>query len=239
MSQAPAHPARAKPIGPTLTLIRPDAPALMDSPADRNPPSPLPEAAPAPAETDAAPLLPGVARGDAEAVRQCLARYQGLVWSLARRTLGPGPDAEDLVQDVFIELWKKADRYDPAKGKETTFIAVLARRRIIDRLRRNAARPDGAAAAIDAVSPEALRGDGSGSVSAAGEIADEMARVNAVIDQLKPDQSAALRLAVCDGLTHEQTAQQLGLPLGTVKTHVRRGLQKLRDALRPESGVTA
>ncbi|MEL7087785.1 MAG: sigma factor [Planctomycetota bacterium] len=89
---------------------------------DNASPSDLPATAaalktPPPPDPDQAPLLPRVAQGEAEAVRRCLQRYQGLVWSLARRTLGSGPDAEDLVQDVFIELWKKADRYDPARGK--------------------------------------------------------------------------------------------------------------------------
>ena len=186
-----------------------------------------------------APLLPRVARGEREAVRACLDRYRGLVWSLARQVLGAGPDAEDLVQDVFIELWKKADRYDPAKGKETTFIAVLARRRIIDRLRRNAARPDGAAG-TQALDDQTIGGASSTPAVDAGlEVADEIQRVHTAMAQLKPDQAAALRLAVCDGLTHEQTAAKLGLPLGTVKTHVRRGLQKLRDTLAADRGVTA
>ncbi|MEL7087786.1 MAG: sigma-70 family RNA polymerase sigma factor [Planctomycetota bacterium] len=114
---------------------------------------------------------------------------------------------------------------------------MLARRRIIDRLRRNAARPDGRAGAIDATLPAALSSAESARCTA--EIADEIERVESAMLKLKPDQSAALRLAVCDGLTHEQTAAELGLPLGTVKTHVRRGLQKLRDVLRAESGVTA
>ncbi|MEM6458343.1 MAG: sigma-70 family RNA polymerase sigma factor [Planctomycetota bacterium] len=175
------------------------------------------------------PLMPRIAAGDRAAVSQCLARYRGLVWSLARRSLADVGEAEDLVQEVFIELWRKADRFDPARGKETTFVAVLTRRRVIDRLRRKRTRPEPVEVATDqpgsSAGPDAL-----------AEIGDELGRVRAALAELRPDQADALRLAVCDGLTHAETAERLNLPLGTVKTHVRRGLQKLRDRLDAKGG---
>ncbi|MEM9881593.1 MAG: sigma-70 family RNA polymerase sigma factor [Planctomycetota bacterium] len=173
--------------------------------------------------------MPRIAAGDRAAVSECLDRYRGLVWSLARRSLADVGEAEDLVQDVFVELWRKADRFDPARGKETTFVAVLTRRRVIDRLRRRRTRPEAVETAADqpgsAAGPDVL-----------AEIGDELSRVRAALAELRPDQAEALRLAVCDGLTHAETAARLNLPLGTVKTHVRRGLQKLRDRLDPAGG---
>ncbi len=182
-------------------------------------------------------LLPRVARGERDAVRQCLEKYRGLVWSLARRVLGNGPEAEDAVQEIFIELWQKADRYDPSKGKEATFIAVLTRRRLIDKLRRTNARPDGRPSEFtDAVAPA------SGGVGPAAqlELTDEVRRIREAMAELKPPQPEVLRLAVCDGLTHQEVAERLALPLGTVKSHCRRGLIRLREALsaREQEGVT-
>ncbi|MEO1237988.1 MAG: sigma-70 family RNA polymerase sigma factor, partial [Planctomycetota bacterium] len=129
----------------------------------------------------------------------CLDRYSGLVWSLARRTLGAGPEAEDAVQEVFVELWRKADRFDPAKGKEATFIAVLTRRRLIDRLRRRRARPDGQPTPLTGDTPEPAAPAASADPVAPAELADELGRVHAAMGRLKPEQQRALRLAVCDG----------------------------------------
>lgn len=183
-------------------------------------------------------LLPRVARGERDAVQACLKKYRGLVWSLARRVLGNGPEAEDAVQDIFIELWQKADRYDPAKGKEATFIAVLTRRRLIDKLRRTKARPDGRPAEFtDAVAPASP----DTGPAAQLELTDEVRRIREAMAELKPPQPEVLRLAVCDGLTHQQVADRLKMPLGTVKSHARRGLIRLREALavREREGVIA
>jgi RNA polymerase sigma-70 factor, ECF subfamily len=84
--------------------------------------------------TDA--YLPGVAAGDRAAMRRCIDRYSDLVWSLALRLSPSRSDAEDAVQDVFVSLWQNAAKFDPTKGSEPTFVAVIARRRLIDRLRR-------------------------------------------------------------------------------------------------------
>ncbi|MEM9915139.1 MAG: sigma-70 family RNA polymerase sigma factor [Planctomycetota bacterium] len=184
------------------------------------------------------PLLPGVARGEREAINACIKQYRGLVWSLARRVLGHGPEAEDAVQEIFIELWQKADRYDPSKGKEATFIAVLTRRRLIDKLRRAGARPDGRPAEL---SDAAVPVSDADSPIAQLELTDEVRCVHEAMAELKPPQPEVLRLAVCDGLTHQQVAERLELPLGTVKSHVRRGLIRLREVLSANAkpGVTA
>lgn len=174
------------------------------------------------------PWLPRVAKGEREAINACIEKYRGLVWSLARRVLGNRPEAEDAVQEVFIELWEKADRYDPSKGKEATFIAVLTRRRLIDRLRRRQARPDGRSAELTEAAAPASPDAGP---AFPAELSDEVSRINAAMAELKPPQPEVLRLTVCDGLTHQQVADRLEIPLGTVKSHARRGLIRLREAL--------
>lgn len=174
---------------------------------------------------DSTPLLPQIACGDAEAVNACLDRYGGLVWAVAVRLLGAGPDAEDAAQDTFIDVWRFAERFDAAKSRESTFITMIARRRCIDRLRR---RVGGGVRA-------GLLADWGSVPAAAGrdvvEDRDELARVRSAMAELPPPRPEVVRLSVCDGLTHPQIAERLGLPLGTVKAHARRGLIALRESL--------
>ena len=173
-------------------------------------------------------LLQRVAAGDTAAVTECVDNFGGLVWSLARRILNRPSEAEDAVQEVFIALWKNASRFDPSISSETTFVAMIARRRLIDRQRRNARRPEGEPVAIEDLplsapeEPEQF------------ELQDEAAKAVAALEQLKPEQRNVLRLAVCQGWPHQLIADRLGLPLGTVKTHVRRGLIKVREELAAE-----
>ncbi|MEM7578223.1 MAG: RNA polymerase sigma factor [Planctomycetota bacterium] len=173
------------------------------------------------------PLLPRVAQGDARAVSQCLDRYGGLAWSIAKRLLGPGQDAEDAVQDAFIDLWKYADRFEASKAGEATFVAMIVRRRSVDRLRR---RTSGVQAMKSAgpFEPDTLPGV---TVSDRLEAAEEADAALRALDDLPPPRGELVKLAVCDGLTHGQLAERFNLPLGTVKSHVRRGLQAVRDAL--------
>jgi RNA polymerase sigma-70 factor (ECF subfamily) len=170
------------------------------------------------------PLLPRVAAGDAAAVRECIDCYGGLVWSLARRFCATPADAEDAVQDIFIDLWRSAGRYRPEIGSETLFVATVARRRLIDRVRRQARLP-----ASDPVDLAELSDPSS---ALAGERASEVALAAKIIGSLPNDQRRVLVLGVVHGLTHSEIAERTGLPLGTVKTHLRRGLIRVRDAMR-------
>jgi len=170
------------------------------------------------------PLLSRVAAGETDAVRLCVERYQGLVWTLARGFFADPAEAEDAVQDVFIELWKNADRFDPARGKESTFVGVLTRRRLIDRLRKLKRRPDTASMEMEPVS-DAETVDQRLSRHEDGLAAREL------LLSLPPQQRRAIELAVLHGHTHQEVSEQLQIPLGTVKAHVRRGLQRLRDRL--------
>jgi RNA polymerase sigma-70 factor (ECF subfamily) len=165
-------------------------------------------------------LLARVAAGDAAAVRECIAHYGGLVWSIARKF--EAGDAEDAVQEIFLELWRSAARFDPSVASEATFIAMIARRRLIDRRRTRRRRPTTEQVPeLPQVADEALQPDASAEASKAA----------AALEQLRPEQKQAVVLATCHGLSHSEIAAQTGMPLGTVKAHVRRGLLSIRAAL--------
>ncbi len=173
-------------------------------------------------------ILQRVARGEGGAINECLKRFHGLVWSLARRLGGPASDAEDAVQEIFIDLWRSAGRFDPSIASETTFVAMIARRRLIDRGRRRMRRPE-SAMIEETVSAPDLPFDPV-EIGEAARIAD------AAIKELRPEQQRVLRMAIHQGYSHEQISTATGLPLGTVKTHARRGLIRLRQSL-AESGI--
>jgi len=164
-------------------------------------------------------LLTRVAGGDPGAVRDCIARYGGLVWSIARRF--EGHDAEDAVQEIFLDLWKSAARFDPRIASEPAFVAMIARRRLIDRRRTQRRRP--ATETIDSEPAIADAGRGPDSCAEASQAAR-------ALDRLRPEQRRVLVLAT-HGLSHGEIAERTGMPLGTVKAHARRGLQSIRAAL--------
>lgn len=171
-------------------------------------------------------LLPAVARGDAAAVKACLDRYGALVWSLARRMCRSGADAEDAVQEIFVSVWKNAARFDPEKGSEVTFIATIARRRLIDRMRHAGRRP--APGGIDAGAGMAVTDD---TVGATVEQREEVQIASRALSELSEDQRRVLQMSIGHGLSHEKIAEATGIPLGTVKTHIRRGLIRVRGLL--------
>ena len=185
-------------------------------------PTLMPHRPPMTAHPPHSPVLPRVAAGDTAAVRVCLERYGRLVLGMARRWLGSDSDAEDATQEVFIDLWKQAGRYDPRVASELTFVAMIARRKLIDRLRRQKSRPPAAALGEDPISPQN---------ASVWELNDELAPVREALDELPPAQRQVLLLAVSDGATHPEIAELTGLPLGTVKTHIRRGLLYVRERL--------
>ena len=175
------------------------------------------------------PLLPKVAEGDKEAVRACLERYGGLVWSLARRMSPDRHAAEDAVQEIFLEVWRVAGRYDASVASETAFIAMIARRRLIDRVRK-AGRRAPETALVEAA---AESGSPPGPESTGGNLenAESLSLAREVLGELSEDQQRVLQLSLMYGLSHDKIAQSTGMPLGTVKTHARRGLLKARQIL--------
>jgi RNA polymerase sigma factor (sigma-70 family) len=168
------------------------------------------------------PILTRIARGDPAAIRLCIDRYSGLVWSLARRLCGP--EAEDAVQEVFLDLWRSAARFDPKVASETTFVAMVARRRLIDRRRKLSRQPDIEPILEPSAAVPPMQG-------AKAEQREDSARAREAFRALTNDQQRVLGLSVYRGLSHDQIASSTGLPLGTVKTHIRRGLIRLREML--------
>jgi RNA polymerase sigma factor (sigma-70 family) len=169
-------------------------------------------------------ILKRVAAGDPAAVQECLKTYGGLVWSLARRMLRNSDEAEDAVQEVFVDVWRNADRFDESKASETTFIAMIARRRLIDKIRYSKRRlsPD----SLDDVLLEPFtRADKTLETCVEAEQAAEAMR------NLRPEQQQVLRLSIVQGMSHQEIAEATGMPLGTVKTHARRGLLQVRELM--------
>lgn len=173
-------------------------------------------------------LLQRVASGDMTAMQSCMDEYGGLVWSLARRFCPTASEAEDAVQEAFISVWENAKRYDPEKGAEVTFVAMIARRRLIDRGRRYQ-RQERVVAEVRAQErpPEDMPRE----VASQASTVDEARRALEAMSSLSESQQRVLRLAIHQGLTHEQIAITTDLPLGTVKTHARRGLMRIREML--------
>ena len=172
-------------------------------------------------------ILERVAAGDAAAVNECLERYGDLVWSLARRFLGNQADAEDAVQEIFIDIWSSAGRFNANIASEVAFISTIARRRLIDRLRKKERRP-----AMDSYE-DSLPAQQKGEPSRLEDHA-EVEKIARVIDGMEAASRQVLSLAVYEGYSHSEIANRLDMPLGTVKTRVRRGLIYIRDQLRLE-----
>jgi RNA polymerase sigma-70 factor (ECF subfamily) len=173
------------------------------------------------------PILPAVASGRLHAIDECIRRYQSLLWGLARRYSPNLQDAEDALQEIFLDLWKSAERFDPALASEQTFIVMIARRRLIDRNRRRARRPE----AIGVEAPELLPAADEQSLLERASAGETAARANTALSQLRPEQRRVLELFLLHGQTHQEIASGTGLPLGTVKSHARRGLQRVRELL--------
>jgi len=182
-------------------------------------------------------LLQRVAAKDPSAVQECIDRYGGLVWSLARRFCGGNQaDAEDAVQEVFISLWENADRFDESVASETTFIAMITRRRLIDRRRKQMRRRD------SATMPETMPEPIAANTGVELELSDEARYASRVLAELRPEQKNVLEMSLVYGRTYEQIAESTGLPIGTVKTHARRGLIRVREIIaenRDNSGRSA
>jgi len=173
-------------------------------------------------------ILHRVASGNATAVQACMNRFGPLVWALARRYTRSREDAEDAVQEIFMEIWRSAGRYDPARGSEAVFITVLARRKLIDRVRAQSHELRTEPLSKEIVESVLETRPGS-------DLASEVASAARAIASLPPQQRDVLLLSTVEGRSHAEIAETTGLPLGTVKTFLRRGLIKVRQLLSLES----
>ena len=174
-------------------------------------------------------ILAQVARGEEGAMERCITRYGRLVWSIARKYVRNPSAAEDLVQETFTDLWKSAKRYNPTLSGEQTFIGVLARRRAIDFARKQERQP------LLEPLPDAEFLPLTGVSSSAARRCHNV-DVRNVLSQLPSETKTLFSLHFDQGLTHPEIVSRTGMPLGTVKTRIRRGLIEARNLLRHLAG---
>ena len=181
-------------------------------------------------EIDAA-LLEKVGRGDRASFGQLYDRMSGLLFSMAYRVLNDREAAEDVLQDVFIQIWDKASTYDASRGKPLTWAVTLTRNKAIDRLRAARRRYR----LREELGREAVLDWHAAGKSSSDELVDsEKTRmVRHAVARLELDQRRAIELAFFGGLTQSEIAAELGEPLGTIKARIRRGMMKLREFLAP------
>jgi RNA polymerase sigma-70 factor, ECF subfamily len=170
-------------------------------------------------------LLKAVANKDHAALAQIYDRYRGILFGLMMRILKNREEAEDVLQEVFIQVWRRAADFDETRGRPFTWLVTLARSRAIDRLRSLASR--------ERVAIAGARDESEQVSDAASDafLAEQRGLVNSALAQLPDEQKSPLMLAYFDGLTQSEIAVHLGAPLGTVKTRMRTGMIKLRELL--------
>ena len=163
-------------------------------------------------------LVARVRAGDQQALSELYDRYSKVVYGVALRILHDTGAAEDLLQDIFLQLWRKPDAFDSSRGSLAAWLAVIARHRSIDRLRQR--RPETDIEDCVIVSATDLRDETERSLV--------IEKVRVVMNEMSPDQRTAMEMAFFEGLTHTEIAEKTGEPLGTIKTRIRSGLQMLR-----------
>ena len=172
-------------------------------------------------------LMFGLVNRDVAALETLYDRYSTLVYSVAARVVSDRGLAEDIVQEVFLRLWRRPNSYDSSHGRFAAWIASVARNRSIDELRRRSRRMRLEDPGEDA--PERIPSeDRMGDPQREAELGEQRAAVRAAMEALPPEQRRVLQLAYFGGLTQAEIARHTGSPLGTVKTRVRLGMQKLR-----------
>jgi RNA polymerase sigma-70 factor (ECF subfamily) len=177
------------------------------------------------AQTTDVEILRGIAGGDEQALSALYDRYRLILFGLILRILHSQPEAEDVLQEVFLQVWRRAADFDETRGRPFTWLVTLARSRAIDRLRSLGSRDRTAQEAAREVQDSVSDAATDAVKSEQGEI------VRSALRELPEEQRNTLLLAYFEGLTQSEIAERLGAPLGTVKTRMRSGMIKLRELL--------
>jgi RNA polymerase sigma-70 factor (ECF subfamily) len=179
-------------------------------------------------------LVTQAAVGDERAVAELYDRYGQVLYAVAYRIVGQRADAEEVVLDAFAQAWREATRFDTSRGSVAGWLTTIARSRALDLVRARSRR-DRITATAAAERPDSSPAMGGWRVdpSTAVDLAERRRQVQLAMEALSPPQRRAIELAYFEGLSQSEIAELLQEPLGTIKTRVRLGMQKLREALRP------
>ena len=173
-------------------------------------------------------LLRQIAAGDRAAFAEFYDRHSMLMFSVAAKILNNTGEAEDVLQEVFVQIWEKAGRFDPKLGKASSWAAILIRNRAIDRIRASQRRTR---LAEEAGAAHTIATEVSDSANENVYGHDKAKFIHSAIVELPEEQRQAIELAYFSGLTQDEISKKLNTPLGTIKARIRRGLLKLRDQL--------
>jgi len=171
-----------------------------------------------------AALIGAVAAGDRAAFRAVYERTSAKLYGICLRLLGSEAEAEDVLQEAYVTVWRNARRFDSAKASAITWLAVIARNKAIDRLRRRRPVADGLEAAAEVPDEGPL-------ATAVIEQKDDARRLAHCLDELDERARAMIRAAFLDGASYPELAEREGVPLGTMKSWIRRGLTRLKGCL--------
>jgi RNA polymerase sigma-70 factor, ECF subfamily len=170
-----------------------------------------------------ATLVSAIRSGDEQAMAQLYERYSSIVYSVALRVLGDTAAAEDILQEVFMQLWRSPDAFDASRGSLPGWLAVITRNRAIDSLRKRRPETD-INAIVVSIEPD---------LASRAEWSRVLEKIRSVLGGMSAPQRSALEMAFFDGLTHTEIAEKTGEALGTIKTRIRAGLVTLRKAFNP------
>ena len=185
------------------------------------------------AELDDEELMRRLSYRDLRAFRALFSRYGNLVYSTALRVLRDPSLAEDMVQEIFLRLWRKPESYAATRGKFATWLTSVSRNRAVDEVRSRNRRYRHETASPEEQERE-FPGPDTDDPAMSAELADQRRLILVALQGLPVDQRKTIELAYFGGLTQQEIAERLHQPLGTVKTRIRLGMQKLRAALTPE-----
>jgi RNA polymerase sigma-70 factor (ECF subfamily) len=172
-----------------------------------------------------APIMRRIAAGEHEALRQLYDATSAKLFGVCLRILSDREESEDVLQDVYITIWRRADRFDGGRASVMTWVSTIARNRAIDRLR--ARGPMAYAEQVD----DLEIADGADSAETLLSAADDRRRLQGCLSELDDRTEKVIRTAFFEGITYEALARRMDAPLGTVKSWIRRGLVKLRGCL--------
>ena len=168
-------------------------------------------------------LVSAIRSGDERAMAQLYESYSGIVYSVALRILGDTGAAEDILQEVFMQVWRSPDVFDATRGSLPGWLTVITRNRAIDSLRKR--RPETEISdVIVSIEPDLVGGT---------ELIRAIEKIRGTLGGMPTPQRSALEMAFFEGLTHTEIAEKTGEPLGTIKTRIRAGLLTLRKAFNP------